>query len=74
MEQKSQRHDGLAASATTGHHAPISGWWRPENDPKPFRYVQRGEIMPALAGSQTRWTLVHQLEPSDRVRALARQV
>ncbi|WP_247046343.1 hypothetical protein [Arthrobacter rhizosphaerae] len=73
MKDQSQRQDSFTASAATGHHAPISGWWRPEDDPQPFRYVQRGEIMPALDGSQTRWTLVQQLEPLDRVRTLASQ-
>lgn len=70
MELHSKRHDGLPASALTGHHAPVSGWWRPEGDPVPFRYVQRGAIMPALEGSQTQWTLVQELEPSRRVRVL----
>ncbi|MFB8369688.1 hypothetical protein ACFC25_10010 [Pseudarthrobacter sp. NPDC055928] len=53
--------------AATGDHAPTSGWWRPDEDPQPFRYVQQGEIMPPLGGSRTLWTLVHELPLSRRV-------
>lgn len=55
---------GSAVTAATGHHAPTSGWWRPEGDPQTFRYMQRGETMPSLEGSQTLWTLVHELDAS----------
>lgn len=57
-----------AVTATTGHHAPISGWWRPDGDVGPFRYLQQGEILPALNGTQTLWILLYELDPSLRVR------
>lgn len=53
----------------TGQHAPASGWWSPETEPEPFRYLQRGEIMPALDGDQTMWKLVLELEPLQRIRS-----
>lgn len=51
----------------TGEHAQSSGWWRPDEDSQPMRYVQEGEIMPSLAGARTRWTLVNELPPSQRI-------
>lgn len=57
----------ISLTAETGDHAPISGWWRPDEDPQPFRYLQQGEIMPTLGGSRTLWTLAHELPPSQRV-------
>ena len=65
------QHAGMTAA--TGHHAPVSGWWRRKEDPKPVRYVQRGEIMPALEGTQTIWTLVQELEPNHRVHSDAKR-
>ena len=53
----------------TGEHAPISGWWRPDEDPQPFRYVQQGDLMPSLGGSPTLWIVVHELSASLRVRS-----
>lgn len=52
--------------ARTGVHAPASGWWRPEDDPEPFRYLQQGDLMPALGGHETQWVLVYALNPSLR--------
>ena len=57
-----------AVTATTGHHAPTSGWWRPDGDVEPFRYLQQGEIIPTLKGAQARWELLYELDPSLRVR------
>ena len=56
-------------TAATGDHAPISGWWRPDEDPEPFRYVQQGDLMPSLGSSPKLWVLVHELSPSLRVRS-----
>jgi hypothetical protein len=56
------------ATAATGDHAPASGWWRPDEAPQPFRYLQQGDIMPSLGGSPTLWTLVQELQPSRRVQ------
>lgn len=52
--------------AVTGVHAPTSGWWRPEDDPHPFRYIAKGELMPSLEGSPTQWVLEYLLPPSRR--------
>lgn len=49
--------------AATGHHAPTSGWWCPDDERRPARYVQEGDIMPSLDGSRTHWTLVRELPP-----------
>ncbi|TAP38803.1 hypothetical protein EYS21_23060 [Arthrobacter sp. S39] len=54
------------AEAATGHHAPASGWWRPEGEPMPYRYVQEGEVLPSLQGHQVQWTLVLELPPARR--------
>ena len=62
-----RRHGSTTTTAATGHLAPSSGWWRPDDCPMPFRYIQRGEIMPALDGSQTIWTLFYELDPSQKV-------
>lgn len=64
MQLQINRSNRLTIIAKTGHHAPSSGWWRPENDSLPIRYLQQGEIMPALRGSQTVWTLLRELAPS----------
>lgn len=45
-------------AVSTGQPAPVSGWWRPDADPKPYRRIQKGEVMPSLAGSQAFWVLV----------------
>ncbi len=68
MEVSADPRRRSIVTAATGHHAPTSGWWRPDDDPEPFRYIQRGEIMPSLEATQMRWTLVHELDPSQRVR------
>ena len=56
-----------ASKAFTGEYAPVSGWWRPDADPVPFRYVPKGGIMPALEGNRTLWVLARELEPSARI-------
>lgn len=53
----------------TGHHAPASGWWRPDGDPKPYRYLQQGELMPSLNGRPVYWTLVLELSPTQKGNA-----
>lgn len=50
--------------AVTGVHAPVSGWWRPEDDPYPFRYIQKGDLMPGLDGKAATWVLEYPLSPS----------
>lgn len=67
MELQTRRPNGPTVATTTGHHAPTSGWWRPDDDVEPFRYLQQGEIMPSLGGSQTLWILVLEIDPSRRV-------
>lgn len=64
MEIVTNNRTASSITAATGHHAPTSGWWRPQDDPKPYRYIQRGQTMPALDGAQTLWTLIHELGPS----------
>lgn len=64
MQFQVNRISRSAVNAETGHHAPLSGWWRSENDPLQVRFLQRGEIMPALRGSQTAWTLVSDVDRS----------
>lgn len=73
MEIVANNRTASSTTAATGHHAPTSGWWRPQDDPKPYRYIQRGQTMPALDGAQTLWTLIHELDPSQRVRRGSRQ-
>jgi hypothetical protein len=54
------RYPGAAtvpALVLTGHHAPVSGWWRPDGETVPFRYVQKGAVMPGLRGSSVSWKL-----------------
>lgn len=68
MKLQTNRPHESAVTATTGHHAPTSGWWRPDGDVGPFRYLQQGEILPALDGTQTLWILLYELDPSLRVR------
>ena len=64
MQLQENRPHRVTINAKTGHHAPSSGWWRPENEPAPVRYLQQGEIMPALRGSQTVWTLLREIAPA----------
>lgn len=52
--------------AVTGVHAPESGWWRPVDEPQPFRYIQKGDVMPGLEGNRTEWELDYALPPSRR--------
>lgn len=67
MKQKSALDSGPGTRAITGVHAPESGWWRPEDDPNPFRYVQKGDLMPSLEGNRTQWVLAYSLPPSKRI-------
>lgn len=68
MDQEMKQHQRSSLTARTGHHAPTSGWWRPEDSPHPFRYLQEGEVMPPIEGSQVLWTLVQKLSPAERMR------
>lgn len=63
MQFQLTRLNRSTVNAETGHHAPLSGWWRPESDPLQVRFLQQGEIMPALAGSQTVWMLLNDAAP-----------
>lgn len=65
-EHQVQQHQDVCSTATTGDLAPLSGWWRPDGDPAPFRYLEQGETMPLLHGRKTLWTLVFELAPSAR--------
>lgn len=56
----------------TGHHAPASGWWRPDGDPTPYRYLQQGELMPSLDGRPVCWMLVLKLVPTQQGNARVR--
>lgn len=57
MQLQRTRPNRLTIAAKTGQHAPSSGWWGPEDDPLQVRYLQQGEMMPALLGAQTLWIL-----------------
>lgn len=63
-----KRSNSSNITSITGHHAPSTGWWRPQDD-LPVRYLQRGDIMPAFEGSQTVWTLIRPDMPSARVKS-----
>lgn len=63
MPQTAPRNTGPDLIASTGHHSPESGWWRPDGDPKPWRYIQKGELMPSIDGEPTHWILVLELAP-----------
>lgn len=60
--------EGLHLTAATGIPVPVSGWWRPDEDPAPFRYLKQGQITPRLGGKKTVWTLVFALPPADRAK------
>lgn len=66
LKQASALDSGPGIRAVTGVHAPESGWWRPEDDPHPFRYIQKGDVMPCLEGNRTQWVLELPLPPSKR--------
>lgn len=47
-----------ATTANTGHHAPISGWWRSDDDEREeARFINQGDIMPTCNGLRTLWKL-----------------
>lgn len=64
--QHVHQHQDVSATAASGDPAPISGWFRPADDPLPFRYIGQGETVPQLGETQTHWTLVFDLAPSAR--------
>ena len=64
MKNREKHRLGADFRIPTGHHAPRSGWWRNEgNEIRPPRYVQRGDVMPALDGSPILWTFADVMEP-----------
>lgn len=63
MKNREKCRLGAAFRIPTGDHAPRSGWWRHEGDPQFPRYVQRGDIMPAIEGTPTLWTFADAWEP-----------
>lgn len=63
MQYASFPHSKADTQATTGAHAPSSGWWR-NGEPGQLRYIQQGEIMPAINGEHTRWILMQALAPA----------
>lgn len=65
-EQHVQQHQDVFLNAITGDLAPVSGWWRPDGDPAPFRYLEQGETMPPLGGKHTIGALVFDIAPSNR--------
>lgn len=67
-EQQMHQHQDACLTAVTGDVAPISGWWRPDGDPAPFRYREQGDIMPRLDGKRATWTLVFDIAPADRAQ------
>lgn len=52
--------------ALTGQHAPVSGWWRPDGNPTPYKQIQQGELMPSLNGEPVQWALELAIPPSHR--------
>ncbi|MFJ4208002.1 hypothetical protein ACIPY2_06025 [Paenarthrobacter sp. NPDC089675] len=57
MTSRYPRAATVPALVLTGHHAPVSGWWRPDGETVPFRYVKKGAVMPGLRGSIVSWKL-----------------
>ncbi|MDP9936780.1 hypothetical protein J2T11_003148 [Paenarthrobacter nicotinovorans] len=53
----SQAAAGNPMSVLTGHHAPVSGWWRPDGEVVPYRFVPKGALMPAHQGQRVDWRL-----------------
>ncbi|WP_066289469.1 hypothetical protein [Arthrobacter sp. B6] len=47
---------GAGAASLTGHHCPQTGLWLADEDPRP-KFVSRGDVMPAVNGRPTHWTL-----------------
>jgi len=47
------------AAAPTGHHCPQTGWWQADEDLTP-RLIAQGDVMPAINGQPTHWTLCHE--------------
>jgi hypothetical protein len=43
-------------AAPTGHHCPQTGWWLADESLTP-RFISRGDVMPAVDGRATHWTL-----------------
>ena len=66
MMQVSTVDSAAGVRGGTGTHAPVSGWWRPMDDPKPFRYIQQGELIPGVDGNRAVWVLEYALPPSRR--------
>lgn len=48
-------HETRAVSPT-GYHCPQTGWWLADDDVRP-RHISRGDVMPAVNGRPTHWTL-----------------
>ena len=43
-------------ASLTGHHCPQAGWWLSDEDLHP-RFISEGDVMPAINGRPTHWTL-----------------
>lgn len=48
-------YDARGASRT-GYHCPQAGWWLASEGLRP-RFISEGEVMPAINGRSTHWTL-----------------
>ena len=50
------RDSPQSATAKTGEHCPVNGWWAPAGNDGDKRFIGEGSIMPADKGSSVTWT------------------
>jgi hypothetical protein len=61
-EQSSHKEEphpeGAHPTAASGEPAPVSGWWRPDEDPIPFQYLNKDKSRPCSAANRRcgRWS------------------
>lgn len=46
----------IRVASLTGHHCPQAGWWLADEDLNP-RFISEGDVMPAINGRPSHWTL-----------------
>lgn len=64
MELLNSYTKATANEAITGHHVPISGWWRPTLNSGELRYMHQGDIFPPGCGVRIFWVLIKSAHPS----------
>jgi len=45
------------ATANTGHHCPVTGWWSLKWNEEATMFITEGQVMPAVGGVPTVWIL-----------------